>query len=77
MLLPCFATFYLRFVSPTLVLSRTGLQDLPCPQEEAFDPAGWTTDPPGFHMIPIPFADDIRAAPIDEGHQGEFLDLGT
>ncbi|KAF4596792.1 ATP-dependent DNA helicase II subunit 1 [Pleurotus pulmonarius] len=35
------------------------------PQEEKEDDAGWT-DPPGFHLVPLPFADDIRAAPIEE-----------
>ncbi|KAJ6486472.1 SPOC like C-terminal domain-containing protein [Mycena vitilis] len=35
-------------------------------QEEKVDEAGWT-DPAGFHLIPLPFADDIRAAPVEEG----------
>ncbi|KAL0945328.1 hypothetical protein HGRIS_000828 [Hohenbuehelia grisea] len=35
------------------------------PQEEKLDEAGWT-DPAGFHLIPLPYADDIRAAPIEE-----------
>ncbi|KAJ7228183.1 SPOC like C-terminal domain-containing protein [Mycena pura] len=34
------------------------------PQEEKVDDAGWT-DPAGFHLIPLPFADDIRSAPIE------------
>ncbi|KAF7332555.1 SAP domain-containing protein [Mycena kentingensis (nom. inval.)] len=34
------------------------------PQEEKIDPDG-ETDPPGIHLIPLPFADDIRAAPIE------------
>jgi len=36
------------------------------PQEERVDEGGWT-DPAGFHLIPLPFADDIRAAPVEEG----------
>ncbi|KAF8149083.1 SPOC like C-terminal domain-containing protein [Crassisporium funariophilum] len=39
-----------------------------CPQEEKVDESGWT-DPAGFHLIPLPFADDIRAAPIEEAFQ--------
>lgn len=35
------------------------------PQEEKSDETGWM-EPSGFHLIPLPFADDIRAAPIDE-----------
>lgn len=33
------------------------------PQEEVLDEDGAQERPPGFHMIPLPFADDIRAAP--------------
>ena len=40
-------------------------------QEEREDEGGWR-DPAGFHLIPIPFADDIRAAPIDEAALGMF-----
>ncbi|CCL99933.1 uncharacterized protein FIBRA_01958 [Fibroporia radiculosa] len=29
------------------------------------DESGWR-EPPGFHLIPLPFADDIRAASVDE-----------
>ncbi|KIY71036.1 Ku DNA-binding complex, Ku70 subunit [Cylindrobasidium torrendii FP15055 ss-10] len=35
------------------------------PQEEN-DDSGWT-EPAGFHLIPLPFADDIRTAPIEKG----------
>ncbi|TFK63151.1 Ku DNA-binding complex, Ku70 subunit [Pluteus cervinus] len=35
------------------------------PQAEKADEGGWN-DPAGFHLIPLPFADDIRAAPIEE-----------
>ncbi|KAH9964727.1 ku70-like protein [Lactifluus volemus] len=31
---------------------------------------GWA-EPSGFHLIPLPFADDIRPAPIEEGFQAE------
>ncbi|KAH8986239.1 SPOC like C-terminal domain-containing protein [Lactarius hatsudake] len=34
------------------------------PQEESREM--WA-EPSGFHLIPLPFADDIRAAPIEEG----------
>ncbi|EIN06584.1 Ku DNA-binding complex Ku70 subunit [Punctularia strigosozonata HHB-11173 SS5] len=36
------------------------------PQAEKQDEAGWN-DPAGFHLIPLPFADDIRAAALEEG----------
>ncbi|KAI0308968.1 Ku DNA-binding complex Ku70 subunit, partial [Amylostereum chailletii] len=43
------------------------------PQAERFDDAGWS-EPAGFHLIPLPFADDIRAAPIEEAFRaGEDL----
>jgi ATP-dependent DNA helicase 2 subunit 1 len=38
------------------------------PQEES-ESNGWA-EPSGFHLIPLPFADDIRAAPIEEGFRG-------
>jgi ATP-dependent DNA helicase 2 subunit 1 len=38
------------------------------PQEEG-ESDGWA-EPSGFHLIPLPFADDIRAAPIEEGFRG-------
>ncbi|KAJ7265502.1 ku70-like protein [Mycena haematopus] len=54
-----------------LVLSLTRRNASPTfcallPQEEKQDEGGWT-DPAGFHLIPLPFADDIRAAPIETG----------
>ncbi|KAJ6561453.1 SPOC like C-terminal domain-containing protein [Mycena vulgaris] len=54
-----------------LVLSLTRRNASPTfcallPQEERVDEAGWT-DPAGFHLIPLPFADDIRAAPVETG----------
>ena len=38
------------------------------PQEE--DKSGGWAEPSGFHLIPLPFADDIRTAPIEEGFRG-------
>ena len=38
-------------------------------QVEKEDETGWT-EPAGFHLIPLPFADDIRSAPIQEAFQG-------
>ncbi|KAI0050512.1 Ku DNA-binding complex, Ku70 subunit [Auriscalpium vulgare] len=35
------------------------------PQSEKFEDGGWS-EPAGFHLIPLPFADDIRSAPIEE-----------
>jgi ATP-dependent DNA helicase 2 subunit 1 len=34
------------------------------------DEDGIQERPPGFHMIPLPYADDIRAAPVDEALRG-------
>jgi len=38
------------------------------PQEEKAEEGGWN-EPSGFHLIPLPFADDIRVAPIDEAYR--------
>lgn len=35
------------------------------PQAESGEEGGWN-EPAGFHLIPLPFADDIRAAPLDQ-----------
>jgi len=35
-------------------------------QAEKFEDGAWV-EPAGMHLIPLPFADDIREAPIDEG----------
>ncbi|KXN91753.1 ATP-dependent DNA helicase II subunit 1 [Leucoagaricus sp. SymC.cos] len=51
-----------------LVLTRRNATPIFCallPQEEHVDENGFA-DPPGIHVIPLPFADDIRAAPIEE-----------
>jgi ATP-dependent DNA helicase 2 subunit 1 len=41
-------------------------------QAEKVEEGGWN-EPPGFHLIPLPFADDIRAAPLEEGFRGDFM----
>ncbi|KAF8638964.1 hypothetical protein AX17_001825 [Amanita inopinata Kibby_2008] len=56
-----------------LVLSMTRANSIPTfcalvPQEERADEEGWN-EPAGFHLIPLPFADDIRAAPIEEAYR--------
>ncbi|KAI0288957.1 SPOC like C-terminal domain-containing protein [Russula brevipes] len=47
------------------------------PQEEG-EGEGWT-EPSGFHLIPLPFADDIRAAPIEDGFRAskELINAAT
>lgn len=52
-----------------LALTRRNSSPIFCyllPQEEKVDDSGWS-EPAGFHIIPLPFADDIRSAPIEEG----------
>ncbi|KAE9390609.1 Ku DNA-binding complex, Ku70 subunit [Gymnopus androsaceus JB14] len=39
------------------------------PQEEHGDETAWA-ESAGFHLIPLPFADDIRSAPVAEGYIG-------
>ncbi|KAF8799055.1 Ku DNA-binding complex, Ku70 subunit [Phlegmacium glaucopus] len=54
-----------------LTLMRRNSTPLFCallPQEEKEDESGWT-EPAGFHLIPLPFADEIRSAPIQEAFQ--------
>ncbi|KAK7442502.1 ATP-dependent DNA helicase II subunit 1 [Stygiomarasmius scandens] len=38
------------------------------PQPEKLDENGWMEEPGGFHLIPLPFADDVRAAKYQEGY---------
>lgn len=38
-------------------------------QEEKTDETGWV-EPIGFHLIPLPFADDIRAATVTTAMRG-------
>ncbi|EMD33370.1 hypothetical protein CERSUDRAFT_108161 [Gelatoporia subvermispora B] len=38
------------------------------PQLPKTDESGWD-DPPGIHLIPLPFADDIRAARVERAYQ--------
>lgn len=40
-------------------------------QEEKVDETGWT-EPAGFNLIPYPFADDLRAAPIEQAARGTY-----
>lgn len=40
-------------------------------QEEELDQDGVQITPPGMHLIPLPFADEIRDPPITEAHKGE------
>lgn len=35
------------------------------PQEEVLDKQGGQVRPPGFHVIIMPYADDIRPVPVD------------
>ncbi|TCD61340.1 ATP-dependent DNA helicase II subunit 1, partial [Steccherinum ochraceum] len=52
-----------------LVLFRRNSSPLFCallPQEESPEEGDWN-EPAGFHIIPLPYADDIRAAPVQEG----------
>ncbi|KZT27230.1 SPOC domain-like protein [Neolentinus lepideus HHB14362 ss-1] len=61
-----------------LALTRRNAPPVFCallPQEEKPDETGWL-EPSGFHLVPLPYADDIRAAPIDEGSRasGEIVE---
>ncbi|KII89794.1 hypothetical protein PLICRDRAFT_158979 [Plicaturopsis crispa FD-325 SS-3] len=54
-----------------LALTRRNSSPMFCvmlPQAEKIEDGGWN-EPAGFHLIPLPFADDIRAAPIEVAHQ--------
>jgi ATP-dependent DNA helicase 2 subunit 1 len=42
-------------------------------QAETYDENGSQIDPPGFHLIPLPFADDIRTPPIDTALRGTLV----
>ncbi|KIM74877.1 hypothetical protein PILCRDRAFT_800357 [Piloderma croceum F 1598] len=51
-----------------IALTRRNSSPIFCamlPQAEQPEEGGWN-EPPGFHLVPLPFADDIRAAPIEE-----------
>ncbi|KAI0750167.1 ku70-like protein [Daedaleopsis nitida] len=55
-------------IAIVLALTRRNASPIFCavlPQEEKVDESGWR-EPPGFHLIPLPFADDIRAAPVEK-----------
>ncbi|KAG1842502.1 SPOC like C-terminal domain-containing protein [Suillus subalutaceus] len=50
-----------------LALTRRNAAPVFCamlPQAESCEEGGWN-EPAGFHLIPLPFADDIRAAPLE------------
>ncbi|CAL1715872.1 unnamed protein product [Somion occarium] len=54
-----------------LTLTRRNSSPIFCallPQAEKAEESGWS-EPAGFHLIPLPFADDIRAAPIETGYR--------
>ncbi|KAI0636286.1 ku70-like protein [Trametes polyzona] len=56
-------------IAIVLALTRRNASPLFCavlPQAEKVDESGWR-EPPGFHLIPLPFADDIRAATLQKG----------
>ncbi|KAI0353683.1 ku70-like protein [Trametes cingulata] len=58
-----------RKIAIVLALTRRNASPIFCavlPQAEKVDESGWR-EPPGFHLIPLPFADDIRAAPLSKG----------
>ncbi|KAG1736302.1 SPOC like C-terminal domain-containing protein [Suillus lakei] len=51
-----------------LALTRRNAAPVFCamlPQAESGEEGEWN-EPAGFHLIPLPFADDIRAAPLEE-----------
>ncbi|OJT15082.1 ATP-dependent DNA helicase II subunit 1 [Trametes pubescens] len=56
-------------IAIVLALTRRNASPVFCavlPQAEKVDESGWR-EPPGFHLIPLPFADDIRAASQQKG----------
>ncbi|KAM5544081.1 hypothetical protein V8D89_002267 [Ganoderma adspersum] len=60
-------------IAIALALTRRNSSPIFCavlPQEEKVDESGWR-EPPGFHLIPLPFADDIRAAPVEKAFRGK------
>ncbi|KAI5453371.1 ATP-dependent DNA helicase II subunit 1 [Naganishia albida] len=54
-----------RHALALVITRRTSFPIFACliPQEETFNADGSQDNPPGFHMIPLPFADDMRAKP--------------
>ena len=55
--------------SPATPRPCDGRTNCPRCQAEKVDASGWR-EPPGFHLVPLPFADDIRAAPVESGFRG-------
>lgn len=67
-----------RKIGLVLAVMRANSSPIFCamlPQREE-PPAGAGEDgwgePGGFHLIPLPFADDLRAAPVETGLRGAF-----
>lgn len=44
-------------------------------QAERLDDDGAQLDPPGFHIQPLPFADEVRAAPVESSLRGTLCSL--
>jgi len=55
-----------------MIIPRS-LSDLRRPQMEELDENNAQIEPPGFHLIPLPFADDIRAAPVQTSQRGAYI----
>lgn len=58
-------------IALVLALTRRNSSPTFCallPQAEKVEEGGWN-EPAGFHLIPLPFADDIRAAPIESAYR--------
>lgn len=44
-------------------------------QAERLAEDGAQLDPPGMHLQPLPFADEVRAAPVERAFQGTYAGL--
>jgi ATP-dependent DNA helicase 2 subunit 1 len=51
-------------------VSCTALSLLMSIQAEKLDADGAQVDPPGFHLQPLPFADDVRGAALESAFRG-------
>jgi len=59
-------------VMPICVFSRTSPRHVALlPQEEEIDEHGLQLKPPGFHVVYLPYADDIRKVKIEEHPKAE------
>jgi ATP-dependent DNA helicase 2 subunit 1 len=45
------------------------------PQKEELDEDGFQLKPPGFNVITLPFADEIRNSPVDETPKGKWVKI--